>query len=116
MKLEGYAFGSITIDGQEYHGDIVIDRGEVRKRKKSPSRKYRDQYGHTPLSLEEDIPWDCRRLVVGIGAMGAMPVLDEVKEEAEKRHVKLELLRTGDAVERLRAKPAHTNAILHVTC
>jgi hypothetical protein len=26
------------------------------------------QFGHTPLSIEEDIPWKCRQLVIGTGA------------------------------------------------
>jgi hypothetical protein len=44
----------------------VIDRGHVRKRSKKPSKKYRDQFGHTPLSMEEEIPWTCRTLVIGV--------------------------------------------------
>jgi hypothetical protein len=36
----------------------VIDRGEIRKRKKTPSKKFRDEFSHTPLSVEEGIPWN----------------------------------------------------------
>jgi hypothetical protein len=88
MRVETFSFGSIRIDGVTYPHDVVIDRGRVRKRKKKPSQKFRDAFGHTPLSIEEDIPWKCRRLVVGTGA-GALPVMAEVKEEAKRRHVKL---------------------------
>ena len=56
MKFEQFSFGQIRIDGVEYGHDIVIDRGEIRKRKKKPSKKFRDSFGHTPLSLEEAIP------------------------------------------------------------
>jgi hypothetical protein len=35
---------------------MVIDRGKVRKRKKKPSKRFRDLFDHTPLSLEEEIP------------------------------------------------------------
>ena len=52
---------------------MVIDRGEVRKRKKKSSKRFRDAFGHTPLSIEEKIPWECRRLVIGTGT-GALPV------------------------------------------
>ena len=65
MRFEDFTFGSIRIDGVTYEHDVVIDRGWVRKRKKKPSQKFRAEYGHTPLSLEEKIPWQCRRLVVG---------------------------------------------------
>ena len=78
MRFESFSFGSIRIDGVTYDHDVVIDRGEVRKRKKGPSRRFRDAYGHTPLSIEEEIPWHRRRLVVGTGT-GALPVMDQVE-------------------------------------
>ena len=64
MRFQKFSFGSIRIDGTTYEHDVVIDRGEVRKRKKKPSKKFRDAFGHTPLSVEEEIPWKCRRLVI----------------------------------------------------
>ena len=38
MKFEQFSFGQIRIDGIEYGYDVVIDRGEVRERKKKPSK------------------------------------------------------------------------------
>jgi hypothetical protein len=64
MRFNAFSFGAIRIDGVSYEHDVVIDRGQVRKRKKKPSKKFRDAFGHTPLSIEEDIPWECRRLGV----------------------------------------------------
>lgn len=116
MKFGRFSFGSIEIDGTTYGHDVVIDHGRVRKRKKGPSKALRSSYGHTPLSAAEDIPWACRRLVVGSGAAGSLPVLDEVAEEAARRHVELVVLPTSEAIEELRAGAADTNAILHVTC
>ena len=60
--FEAFSFGSIRIDGVTYEHDVLIDRGQVRKRKKKPSKKFRAAFGHTPLSVEEEIPWNCRRL------------------------------------------------------
>ena len=62
MRFEAFSFGSIRIDGVTYEHDVVIDHGQVRKRKKKASKRFRDAFGHTPLSMEEDIPWKCRRL------------------------------------------------------
>jgi hypothetical protein len=98
-----------------YDHDVVIDQGKVRKRKKRPSRKFRDEFGHTPLSIEEDIPWRCRRLVIGTGT-GALPVMGQVREEARRRHIELVIEPTARAIEVLEQQPADTNAILHVTC
>jgi hypothetical protein len=114
-RFEAFSFGAIRIDGVTYEHDVLIDRGQVRKRKKKPSKQFRAAFGHTPLSVEEEIPWKCRRLVIGTGT-GALPVMDEVKKEAKRRHVELLMLPTAKAIEALRANPEATNAILHVTC
>ncbi len=45
-----FSFGSIRIDGTTYEHDVVIDRGEVRKRKKRPSKKFREAFGHADFS------------------------------------------------------------------
>jgi hypothetical protein len=115
MKFQQFSFGQIRIDGIDYGYDIVIDRGEIRRRKKKPSKKFRDSFGHTPLSLEEEIPWKCHRLVVGTGT-GALPVMDEVRREAERRKVELIIHPTEEAIEFLKRRNENTNAILHVTC
>ena len=115
MRFEKISFGSIRINGITYEHDVVIDRGEVRKRKKKPSRRFRGRFGHTPLSIEEKIPWKCRRLVIGTG-MGALPVMGDVKREAARRKVQLLVLPTAKAIAALKRNPEETNAILHVTC
>ena len=116
MRIDQFTFGSIRIDGVIYEHDVVIARGRVRKRKKRSSKPFRDAFGHTPLSIEENIPWDCRRLVVGTGANGALPVMEEVKREAARREVQLLTVPTSEAIRALQAEPKKTNAILHVTC
>jgi len=42
MRFEAFSFGSVRIDGITYDHDVLIDRGEVYKRKKKPSKKFRD--------------------------------------------------------------------------
>ena len=116
MDFGEFRFGAITIDGVVYENDVVIDHGKVSKRKKKPSRKFRDQFGHTPLSVEEAIPWKCRRLVVGTGSYASLPVMEEVKREAHRRDVELLVMPTSEAIETLAHESKRTNAILHVTC
>jgi hypothetical protein len=105
MRFDGFSFGSIRIDGVSYDHDVVIVRGEVRKRKKKASKKFREAFGHTPLSLEEGIPWKCSRLVVGTGN-GALPVMKEVQVEAKRRNVELSIVPTEQAIELLKAEPS----------
>jgi hypothetical protein len=116
MRFEDFSFGSIRIDGITHQNDIVIDRGKVRKRKKKQSKKYSGEFGHTPLSAEEDIPWNCRRLVIGTGVNASLPVMKEVKQEAKLRRVELLVLPTKEAIRELEREPEETNAILHLTC
>jgi hypothetical protein len=115
MRFEKFSFGSIRLDGVTYEHDVVIDRGKVRKRKKKPSKKFRDEFGHTPVSIQEKIPWECRRLIIGTGT-GALPVMDDVKREAKRRKITLLVLPTTEAIQALKKHPEKANAILHVTC
>ena len=71
MRFEKFSFGSLRIDGKTYEKDVIIDRGTIRKRKKKSSKRFRDEFGHTPLSMEEKIPWKCQRLVIGTGVRQA---------------------------------------------
>jgi hypothetical protein len=116
MRISDFSFGSVRVDGVTYDHDLIIDRGRLRKRKKAASRKFRDACGHTPLSIAEDIPWQCRRLVIGTGADGRLPVLGEVEAEARRREVELVIVPTADAIEMLAGRTADSNAILHLTC
>jgi hypothetical protein len=117
MQASLIEFGLIELDGERYDRDVVIERGRVGKRRKKASQPLRDRYGHTPLSLLEPIPWDCRRLIVGTGANGALPIDPDVFAEARRRGVELVAVPTEEACELLAdADLETTNAILHVTC
>jgi hypothetical protein len=110
-------FGAIVIRGERYEHDVVVEAGRVRRRKKGPSKPYRDRFGHTPLSLDEEIPWSAPRLVVGTGADGRLPLMPEVWEEAKDRGVELIALPTSEACPLLRSLGQEdVNAVLHVTC
>ena len=115
MRFHDFSFGSLQIDDTVYEHDVVIDRGKTRKRDKKPSKRFRDEFAHTPLSVKEDIPWKCRRLVVGTGVHGSLPVMKEVKREAARRKVKLLILPTVGAIEALKKNSERSNAMLHVT-
>ena len=117
MKVRLRGFGSIEVDGLEYEHDIVIDGGEVRKRKKKLSKPYRAEFGHTPLSADEDLPWGGNRLIVGTGAHGALPIMPEVIEEAGRRGVHLDTVPTQEACALIAGIDRRdVYAVLHVTC
>ncbi len=117
MKAKSLGFGRIEIEGRQFDCDVVIDAGTVRKRRKKPSQPYRSQYGHTPLSAEEAVPWGGKQLIVGTGTYGSLPIMPAVYEEAERRGVEIVALATEEACELIRGRKAkEVYAILHVTC
>lgn len=117
-RFRGLRFGEVTVNDRHYTTDVVIDGGTVRERDKGPSKLRKPEFGgHTPLTLEEKLPWGAKILVIGIGMDGLLPVTEEVKEEALRRGVKLILLKTPEALEYIRLHyDEGLNAVLHVTC
>ena len=115
LEFQAFSFGSIRIDGTTYDYDVVIDRGRVLKRRKKPSKKFRARFGHTPIPIDEDIHWKCRRLVIGTGT-GALPIMKQVEREAQGRNIEPVIQPTAEAIKTLQENRGETNAILHVTC
>jgi hypothetical protein len=117
MEAALVGFGRLEIEGERFDQDVVVEEGAVRRRKKRPSKAYRHRYGHTPLSLDERIPWYAATLIVGTGARGQLPIMPEVFREAERRGVEVVAVPTEEACRLLAAADARTvAAILHVTC
>ena len=117
MKAELVAFGVLEVEGRRYTHDVVIEGGRIGRRRKGRSKSLRDQFGHTPLSIAEDIPWGGARLIIGTGADGALPITPEVEEEARRRGIVIEALPTPDACRRLAdLRTRDVYAVLHVTC
>jgi hypothetical protein len=117
MQAKLIGFGQLEIEGRVYDHDVVIEGGRVAKRKKKGSKHLASQYGHTPLSLEEDIPWGGQRLIVGTGAHGALPVAPEVSAAARRRGIELVALPTPKACALLKeVGTEEVFAVIHVTC
>lgn len=76
-----------------------------------------DEFGHTPLAADEELPWDGGRLIIDTDAHGSLPIMPEVVEEARRRGVDLTALPSENArrlVASLDRDEVH--AVLHVTC
>lgn len=117
MNIRFLGFGRLEVEGVEYDYDLVIERGEVRKRHKGPSKAYRHEFGHTPLSAEELLPWHGGKLYIGTGTYGRLPIMPEVHAEAKRRGVELLALPTEALCRELvHYQRAEINAVLHLTC
>ena len=73
----------------------MIEAGQVKKRKKGVSKRFRDEYGHSPLSAEEDIPWGGKQLIIGTGVYGKLPIMPAVAAEANGFATKMEVARAA---------------------
>lgn len=111
-------FGWIEINKIRYEHDVVIHAdGRVSKRKKKASKKYRDRYGHTPLSKEEldflagekpDIVY------VGLGQYGDLPVTPGTGDLIASFHGIL--VPTPEILPVIEKETRKFVAVLHVTC
>ncbi len=117
MKARLVAFGEIEIDGRRYDHDVVIDGGQIHQRAKKASKAHREAYGHTPLSLGENLPWGGHQLIVGTGMYGRLPVMPAVVQEAARRKIELVVVPTEAACRLLAdCQEKNVHAVLHVTC
>lgn len=117
MDIDYPRFGTIVVDGKEFHHDVVIEDDQVRARDKSPSKPLKGEHGHTPLSASEEIPWSKPRLIIGSGYSGRLPVLPDIAEEAAAQGVEVTVMPTSRACRLLAdLDRSDVNAILHVTC
>jgi hypothetical protein len=117
MDCRLVSFGQIEIDGELFDHDVVIEEGHIRRRKKGPSKRRRAEYGHTPLTPDETIPWSAPLLIVGTGANGQLPITKDFYREAKYRRVDVVARPTTEACVLLAAAdPKSVAAILHVTC
>ena len=117
MKMRMQTFGEIEVEGERYDYDLVVEQGKIRKRSKKPSKAFRASYGHTPLSAEEAIPWHGKRLFVGTGLYGKLPIMPELYAAAEGKGIEVVALPTPELCSVLqKLKRKEVNAVLHVTC
>lgn len=117
MEARLVSFGLLEIEGRRFDRDVVLEAGHVRRRRKKPSKAYRDRYGHTPLSVDEEIPWSAPRLIVGTGVSGQLPIMPELYQEAKRRGVDVVAVPTQEACRLLSGVgPREAAAVIHVTC
>lgn len=120
MKIDSTEFGSITVDGNAYTHDILIQlSGEVVKRKKKLSKKH---YGTSHIiSLDEAefvFEKGCDTLVLGTGQYGNVKLSPEAAEFFEQHGCRVILKPTPDAIEIYNKTIGKAKAIglFHVTC
>ncbi len=112
MRLSGYHFGRIEVDGIPYTHDLLVAPREV--------REWRRREGHAvhPEDLEGALAFSPEVLVVGTGFSGLLRITKEAERNLAGQKVALISVRTGEAVEAYNdlSHAKKVCALLHLTC
>ena len=122
-RIDGTKFGSITVEGETHHEDILIRLdGRVKKRKKKLSKAV---YGTSHIvSLAEaehiyeegaqpDVPV---RIIFGTGQSGLLGLSDEAAGYFAQRGCQVTLLPTEEAARAWNEAEDAVVGVFHVTC
>lgn len=112
MRLGGYRFGKIEVDGVPHYEDLWICAGRL-------SRWWRKE-GHRvhPEDLREVLELSPEALIIGTGFAGMVRVTQEVRDLLFSKGIELFVLPTKEAVDlynRL-AQKKRVAVLLHLTC
>ena len=119
MPIDATEFGAITINGKTYGHDVIIRlSGAVEKRRKRLSKEL---YGtsHIVSKAEAKFVFEdgCELLIVGAGQDGNVRLSPEASEYFGKKHCRVVLQRTPEAILTFNESPEKRKAaLMHVTC
>ena len=117
MKIEGYSFGCITIDGDVYKKDLWIIDGKIKKRDKSIAKsKFGTSHMISRKELKKVITPTTRRVLIGTGNSGLVSLTEKARKFLEEEGIKVEMLKTGELIERDIEISEHDAGIIHLTC
>lgn len=118
MKINGTEFGSITIDKEAYHHDVLIRlSGEITKRKKKLSKEL---YGtsHILSLAEAEFIYEkgCKLLIIGTGQSGNLRLSPEAAAFLSRHDCRVLAEPTPRAIVVFNETHAPKIGLFHVTC
>ena len=117
-EINSTSFGSITIDGEKYAHDVVIDlNGEVTKRKKKLSKELYGTSHNISLAEAEHIYREgMKSLLIGSGKFGRVRLSDEATAFFADRDVNVVIKATPKAIKYWNQTEGEWVGLFHVTC
>ena len=113
MRITGYTFGEITIDGKNYSRDVIISGNTVYP-------NWRREKGHKvkQADLETVLTAHTVRIFIGTGYSGMVHAGHSLESYCSEHGIELKLMRTQKAVERFNQIGPSDDTIwaLHLTC
>jgi hypothetical protein len=116
-QIDSTAFGSITIEGQEYHHDVLIRvNGKVEKRKKKLSKLI---FGTSHILSLDEVKFiyevDARKIIIGTGQYGELVLSDEARAFLESK-CEIAPMNTRKAIVAFNQCGEKVIGLFHVTC
>ncbi len=114
MKIDSFSFGSITIDGHVYGGDLILVPPRI-----ISSWWRREGHRLTMDDLAEVMVYHPEVLVVGRGVSNMMQVPQSTIRDMESTGTRVEILSTPEACHRfneLMEKGEKVAGAMHLTC
>jgi len=118
MRIDGTAFGEITISGKTYDHDVVVRlSGKVVKRKKKLSKKL---YGTSHIVSKEEAEFvfekGCDTLILGAGQQGCAHLSPEATAYLAEKGCEVVVAPTPEAIHAFNKAPGKKVGLFHVTC
>ena len=112
MRLSGYRFGRVEVDGVPHHEDLWIYGERV-----GPWWRREGHRVH-PEDLAEILEFSPEVVIIGTGFSGMLKVTKEVEALLSSRGIELRALPTKEAVELYNelAQKKRVAVLLHLTC
>jgi hypothetical protein len=117
-RIDGTAFGSVTIDGAVFPHDVIIRLGgRVEKRKKKLSKAVYGTSHTISLAEAEHLYQDgVERLLIGAGQDGRVGLSEEAAAYFARNRCQVELLSTPEVIPVWNQAEGAVIGLLHVTC
>ncbi|MFA5386548.1 MAG: MTH938/NDUFAF3 family protein [Candidatus Paceibacterota bacterium] len=112
--IEEFTFGSIKINGEIYEEDVMVDWEEEVK-----SWQRREAHLIDVNAVQKALMKFPDVIIIGTGESGVAQILDEAKQEIEKRGVELIIEETPRAVgtfNDLKTQEKKIVGLFHLTC
>ncbi|HME73358.1 MAG TPA: MTH938/NDUFAF3 family protein [Myxococcota bacterium] len=118
MKVNSTEFGSITIDGETYHHDVLIRlSGKIEKRKKRLSKK---QFGTSHIMSLEEAEFVHEKgselLVLGTGQNDNVRLSPEAEAFFARKGCEVLAETTPEAIATFNRAKGRRIGLFHVTC
>lgn len=117
-QIEKTSFGAITVGGETYNHDIVIELdGRVRKRAKKLSKElYGTSHIISLAEIENVYQEGAQEILVGTGQFGRVNLSEEAEAFLAEKKCKATLLPTGKAMRAWNEAEDTLIGVFHITC